>query len=82
MVTFPVPVQGHEVKELPLEKSTLIETVVQLSKGDINRKESNRKTAAKVSGSEKTGALVEGGKITETAEVKVDFSLEVLDLRN
>ena len=25
--TFPVPVQGHEVKELPLEKSTLIETV-------------------------------------------------------
>ena len=26
--TFPVPIQGHEVKELPLEKSTLIETVV------------------------------------------------------
>ena len=25
--TFPVPIQGHEVKELPLEKSTLIETV-------------------------------------------------------
>ena len=25
--TFPVPVQGAEVKELPLEKSTLIETV-------------------------------------------------------
>ena len=24
---FPVPIQGHEVKELPLEKSTLIETV-------------------------------------------------------
>ena len=29
--TFPVPVQGHEVKELPLEKSTLIETVVLLT---------------------------------------------------
>ena len=29
--TFPVPIQGHEVKELPLEKSTLIETVVLLS---------------------------------------------------
>ena len=27
MFTFPVPIQGHEVKELPLEKSTLIETV-------------------------------------------------------
>ena len=31
MFTFPVPIQGHEVKELPLEKSTLIETVVLLS---------------------------------------------------
>ena len=30
--TFPVPVQGHEVKELPLEKSTLIETIVLLQK--------------------------------------------------
>ena len=27
MFTFPVPIQGHEVKEMPLEKSTLIETV-------------------------------------------------------
>ncbi len=31
--TFPVPVQGHEVKELPLEKSTLIEAVVLMSCG-------------------------------------------------
>lgn len=30
--TFPVPVQGREVKELPLEKSTLLETVCLLSK--------------------------------------------------
>jgi len=30
--TFPVPIQGHEVKELPLEKSTLLETVCLLSK--------------------------------------------------
>ena len=30
--SFPVPIQGHEVKELPLEKSTLIETVCLLSK--------------------------------------------------
>jgi len=30
--TFPVPIQGHEVKELPLEKSTLIVTVCLLSK--------------------------------------------------
>ena len=30
--TFPVPVQGAEVKELPLEKSTLIETVVLMSR--------------------------------------------------
>ena len=32
--TFPVPIQGHEVKELPLEKSTLIETVVLMSRKD------------------------------------------------
>ena len=30
--TFPVPIQGVEVKELPLEKSTLLETVVSLSR--------------------------------------------------
>ena len=30
--TFPVPVQGHEVKELPLEKSTLLETIVSLQR--------------------------------------------------
>jgi|GEM_PF-620276 len=30
--TFSVSIQGHEVKELPLEKSTLIETVCLLSK--------------------------------------------------
>ena len=30
--TFPVPVQGTEVKELPLEKSTLIETVCLMSR--------------------------------------------------
>ena len=30
--TFPVPIQGYEVKELPLEKSTLIETVCLLSR--------------------------------------------------
>lgn len=32
--TFPVPIQGHAVKELPLEKSTLIETVVLMSRVD------------------------------------------------
>ena len=26
--TFPVPIQGHEVKELPLGKSTLIDNIV------------------------------------------------------
>ncbi len=30
--TFPVPVQGIEVKELPLEKSMLVETVVLMSR--------------------------------------------------
>ena len=37
--TFPVPVQGHEVKELPLEKSTLIETVCLLSKKNAKPKD-------------------------------------------
>ncbi len=34
--TFPVPVQGVEVKELPLEKSMLLETVVLLSRKKID----------------------------------------------
>ena len=37
--TFPVPIQGHEVKELPLEKSTLIETVVCLSNKNARSKD-------------------------------------------
>ena len=37
--TFPVPVQGVEVKELPLEKSTLLETVVCLSNKNAKPKD-------------------------------------------
>ena len=35
---FPVPVDGEEVKELPLETETTVETVVLLSKGEIDSK--------------------------------------------
>ena len=35
---FPVPVNGTEVKELPLENETMVETVVLLSKGEIDSK--------------------------------------------
>ena len=33
---FPVPVDGEEVKELPLETETTAETVVLLSRGEID----------------------------------------------
>lgn len=33
---FPVPVDGEEVKELPLETETTVETVVLLSKAEIH----------------------------------------------
>ena len=39
MFTFPVPVQGIEVKELPLEKSMLLETVVCLSNKNAKPKD-------------------------------------------
>ena len=32
---FPVPMEGKEVKELPLESQTMLETVAQLSRGNI-----------------------------------------------
>ncbi len=35
---FPVPVDGEEVKELPLETETTVETVVLLSKGEVDSK--------------------------------------------
>ena len=35
---FPVPVDGEEVKELPLETETTAETVVLLSKGEVDSK--------------------------------------------
>ncbi len=35
---FPVPVDGEEVKEFPLETETTVETVVLLSKAEIHSK--------------------------------------------
>ena len=35
---FPVPVDGEDVKELPLETETTVETVVLLSKGEVDSK--------------------------------------------
>ena len=39
---FPVPVNGTEVKELPLENETIVETVCLLSKRNARRKRSVR----------------------------------------
>ena len=33
---FPIPINGEEVQEFPLENQTMLETVVQLSKGNIS----------------------------------------------
>ena len=39
---FPVPIDGEEVKELPLETETTVETVCLLSKRNARRKRSVR----------------------------------------
>jgi len=54
--------------------------VVQLSKGDINGHVSSEKKAVKSEASEMISGYSKGNKTPETTNVKIDFSLENLDL--
>lgn len=57
-----------------------VETVVQLSKGNINRDRSERKSAVKAGDIGMISGYSKGNKVPEITNVKIDFSLENLDL--
>ncbi|MBQ6090368.1 MAG: hypothetical protein IJL07_03770 [Lachnospiraceae bacterium] len=59
---------------------TTVETVVQLSKGDVDRDSSERKSIAKTDDIGMISGYNKGNKAPETTNVKIDFSLENLDL--
>ena len=65
---FPVPVDGEEVKELPLETETTVETVVLLSKG------------AKGPVDLCSARTEVERRMVDSRKVKVDFFLEDMDL--
>ncbi len=57
-----------------------VETVVQLSKGDIDKEGSLRKNAAHADVSENISVYSKVNKTSETTNVKIDFALENLDM--
>ena len=57
-----------------------VETVVELSKGDIDRDSSEKKSIAKTDDIGMISGYNKGNKAPETTNVKIDFSLENLDL--
>ena len=57
-----------------------METVAQLSKGDIDGHVSSEKKAVKSEASEIMSGYRKGNKAPETTNVKIDFSLDNLDL--
>ena len=57
-----------------------LETVVQLSKGDINQDSSERNSVAKNSHTGMISSYSKGNRDPETTNVKIEFSLENLDL--
>ena len=57
-----------------------VETVVQLSKGDIDRDCSERKSITKAGDTGTISGYSKGNKAHETTNVKIDFSLENLDM--
>ncbi len=57
-----------------------IETVVQLSKGDINKGSLERKSVEKAGDTGIISGYSKGNKAPETTNVKIDFSLENLNL--
>ena len=78
-IEFKLPILGEDMK-LSLDNSNNVETVVQLSKGDIDRDSSERKSIAKTDDIGMISGYNKGNKAPETTNVKIDFSLENLDL--
>ncbi len=62
------------------DKKITGETVVQLSKGDINNGSSGRSDAVKTGNIGMIDGYSKGNKAPETTNVKIDFSLENLDM--
>lgn len=73
-----IPVKGCCVDMFP--NTQHVETVVQLSKGDIDGHVSSEKKAVKSEDSEIISGYRKGNKAPETTNVKIDFSLDNLDL--
>ena len=75
---------GYELKKYAVfdmfPHSYHVETVVQLSKGDIDGHVSSEKKAVKSEASEIISGYRKGNKAPETTNVKIDFSLDNLDL--
>ncbi|MBP5158896.1 MAG: 23S rRNA (uracil(1939)-C(5))-methyltransferase RlmD [Lachnospiraceae bacterium] len=75
---------GYEVKRVrPVDmfpQTVHVETVVQLSKGDINKGSLERKSVEKAGDTGIISGYSKGNKAPETTNVKIDFSLENLDL--
>jgi site-specific DNA recombinase len=78
-IEFKLPILGGDMK-LSLDNSYNVETVVQLSKGNINRDRSERKSAVKAGDIGMISGYSKGNKVPEITNVKIDFSLENLDL--
>ena len=57
-----------------------VETVVQLSKGDINKGSLERKSVEKAGDTGIISGYSKENKAPETTNVKIDFSLDNLDL--
>ena len=75
---------GYEIKKIrgvdQFGMTVHVETVVQLSKGDIDRDSSERKSIAKTDDIGMISGYNKGNKAPETTKIKIDFSLENLDL--
>jgi len=69
-----------ETVDIHSEVPRHVETVVLLSKGDVDRGSSESKSAAKAGNTGMISGYSKGNKAPETTNVKIDFSLENLDL--
>ena len=68
--------------KLSLDNSNNVETVVQLSKGDIDGHVSSEKKAVKSEASEIISGYRKGNRAPETTNVKIDFPWIILICRS
>jgi len=77
---FPVFYNGQTIEEIRWDKENTVETVVQLSKGNINKGSSEKSDAVKAGDFGMISGYSKENKVPETTNIKIDFSLENLDL--